>query len=110
MINDGSELFGARTGDGFGELAQYDQDGNGWIDENDSIFSKLSVWVRAGSGTPRLLSLAEAGVGAIFLGSQSTEHGLSSGGGSVDARVRRTGLYLKESGQAGTVQHIDFKA
>ena len=110
VINDGSELFGARTGDGFGELAQYDQDGNGWIDENDSVFSKLSVWVRAGSGTPRLLSLAEAGVGAIFLGSQSTEHGLSSGGGSVDARVRRTGLYLKESGQAGTVQHIDFKA
>ena len=110
VINDGSELFGARTGDGFGELAQYDQDGNGWIDENDSVFSKLSVWVRAGSGTPRLLSLAEAGVGAIFLGSHSTEHGLSSGGGSVDARVRRTGLYLKESGQAGTVQHIDFKA
>lgn len=110
VINDGSELFGARTGDGFGELAQYDQDGNGWIDENDSIFSQLSVWVRAGSGTPKLLSLAEAGVGAIFLGSQSTEHGLSSGGSSVDARVRRTGLYLKESGQAGTVQHIDFKS
>lgn len=109
-INDGSELFGARTGDGFGELAQYDQDGNGWIDENDSIFSKLSVWVRAGSGTPRLLSLKEAGVGAIFLGSQSTEHGLATSGGSVDARVRRTGLYLKETGEAGTVQHIDFKS
>ena len=27
-INDGSELFGTRNGDGFADLAQYDEDGN----------------------------------------------------------------------------------
>lgn len=108
-INDGSELFGARTGDGFGELARYDKDGNGWIDENDPIFSKLKVWVKCGSGEGQLLSLSEAGVGAIFLGSQGTQFDLADSRG-VNARVRRTGVYLKESGQVGTVQHVDFKS
>lgn len=109
-INDGSELFGAKSGDGFGELAQYDQDGNGWIDENDEIFSKLSVWVRSGSGEGRLLSLSEADVGAIFLGSRGTQFTLTDAQGNEGAAVRRTGLYLKEStGLAGTVQHVDFK-
>lgn len=108
-INDGSELFGAKSGNGFGELAQYDQDRNGWIDENDEVFSKLSVWVKCGSGDSRLLSLKEAGVGAIFLGSESTQHSLADSAGNVNGIVRRSGVYLKENGQAGTVQHVDFK-
>lgn len=108
-INDGSELFGARTGDGFRELAQYDQDGNGWIDENDEIFSKLSVWVQCGNGQAKLLSLADANVGAIFLGSRDTQFSLADSSGDVGAMARRTGIYLKETGEAGTVQHLDFK-
>ncbi len=109
-INDGSELFGARTGDGFGELAEYDQDGNGWIDENDDIFSKLTVWVKCGSGKAEQLSLSEADVGAIFLGSQNTRYSLADSYGNIGAMIRKTGIYLKESGQVGTVQHVDFKA
>ena len=108
-INDGSELFGAKTGDGFAELGRYDQDGNGWIDENDEVFSKLSVWTKCGGGEGKLLSLKEAGVGAIFLGSQGTQFTLADGRGNENAQVRRTGLYLKENGQAGTVQHVDFR-
>ncbi len=108
-INDGSELFGAKTGDGFRELAQYDQDKNGWIDENDEIFSKLSVWVQCGDGESKLLSLAEANVGAIFLGSQESQFSLADSSGDVGAMARRTGIYLKETGEAGTVQHLDFK-
>ncbi|MBD5147889.1 MAG: hypothetical protein HDT19_03760 [Oscillibacter sp.] len=110
-INDGSELFGAKTGDGFSELAQYDEDGNGWIDENDSIFSKLSVWVQCGDGEGKLLSLSEADVGAIFLGKQNSQFTLANSYGDENAVVRSTGVYLKEStGLAGTVQHVDFKA
>lgn len=108
-INDGSELFGARTGDGFGELAQYDQDGNGWIDENDEVFSKLSVWVKCGGGEAKLLSLKEANVGAIFLGSRGTQYSLDDSKGETQGAVRRSGIYLKETGQVGTVQHVDFK-
>ena len=40
-INDGSELFGTRSGDGFADLACLDDDGNGWVDEADSAFSSL---------------------------------------------------------------------
>ncbi len=109
VINDGSELFGAKTGDGFAELAQYDQDGNGWIDENDEVFSRLSVWAQCGGGEPRLLSLSEADVGAIFLGSRETQFTLTDSSGSEGAMVRRTGVYLRESGSAGTVQHVDLK-
>jgi hypothetical protein len=42
-VNDGRELFGPRTGDGFAELAAYDDDGNNWIDENDGIHDNLSI-------------------------------------------------------------------
>lgn len=108
-INDGSELFGAQNGDGFADLARYDQDGNGWIDENDEVFSQLKVWTRCGSEESKLLSLKEAGVGAIFLGSSDTKFGLTDGSGEDKAMVRRTGFYLKESGSAGTIQHVDFK-
>lgn len=108
-INDGTELFGARSGDGFAELAQYDSDGNGWIDEGDEVYSKLSVWVKCGS-TSKLLSLSEANVGAIFLGSQSTQHSIADSNGNVGAQIRRSGVYLKETGEAGTIQHVDFKS
>jgi len=107
-INDGSELFGTRSGDGFADLAQYDGDGNGWIDENDDIFSNLSVWTQCG-GEPKLLSLKEAGVGAIFLGSSNTQFGLDDPDGESRGVIRRTGLYLRETGEAGTVQHLDYK-
>lgn len=40
VINDGKELFGAATGQGFKELAIYDSDKNYWIDENDFNISK----------------------------------------------------------------------
>ena len=50
IINDGSELFGTGNGDGFADLARYDEDGNGWIDENDSIWSKLKIWCKDENG------------------------------------------------------------
>lgn len=108
-INNGSELFGTRTGDGFAELSQYDDDGNGWIDENDAVFSRLSVWVKAGQSDAKLLALSEAGVGAIFLGSQKTQATLADSNGFEGAVVRSTGVFLKENGSAGTIQHIDFR-
>jgi len=42
VINDGSELFGPQTGDGFAELAAYDLDGNGWIDEGDEVYVRCT--------------------------------------------------------------------
>ena len=109
IINDGSELFGALTGDGFSELALYDEDGNGWIDEADSIFSKLRVWTKDENGKDILLSLKEADLGAIYLNRVSTEFSVNNTEtNEQNAQVRSTGVYLKESGGAGSIQQIDF--
>ncbi|MDE5864397.1 MAG: hypothetical protein K2H34_08635, partial [Lachnospiraceae bacterium] len=109
VINDGSELVGTKSGDGFADLAKYDEDGNGWIDENDSIFSRLKVWVKNEDGTDRLLDLKEADVGAIYLGSADTQFHLNDAAtNQTNAVIRKTGVFLKESGGAGTVQHVDL--
>ncbi len=109
VINDGRELFGALTGNGFSELAQYDDDGNGWIDEADDIFSKLKVWTKDDDGNDILLSLKDADLGAIYLGKASTEFSVNnSETNEQKAQIKSTGVYLKESGGAGTIQQVDF--
>ena len=108
-INDGSELFGTKSGDGFKDLAEYDEDGNGWIDENDSIFDDLSIWTLNEEGEKVQISLLKADVGAIYLGKASTEFSLKNEmSHETNGVIRSTGVYLKESGGTGTVQHIDL--
>lgn len=109
-INDGSELFGARTGDGFAELSAYDDDGNGWIDANDAVFDQLLLWMRPGDGsTQQLIRLSDAGIGAIYLGSADTPFHLHAPSDqSLLGVVRSSGIYLKEDGQAGLIQHVDL--
>ena len=108
IINDGSELFGSKTGNGFGELAAYDSDKNGWIDEADAIYSKLKVWTKDEHGKDVQLSLKDADVGAICLRSKKTDFSLTDDKNQLHGQVRITGMYLKESGGSGTVQQVDF--
>ena len=108
-INDGSELFGTKSGDGFKDLASYDEDGNGWIDENDSIFSKLKVWTKDENGQDYLIDLRKADVGAIYLGNTDTQFSLKNNENNMNAEIKKTGIYLKEStGAAGTLNHVDL--
>lgn len=107
-INDGSELFGTKSGDGFEDLSAYDEDGNGWIDENDDVWNKLKIWVQDENGNSKLYSLTEQGVGAICLQNVSTEFGQRGTNGEVNAAIRNTGIFLYENGTAGTVQHLDL--
>lgn len=109
VINDGSELFGTSSGNGFKDLAKYDSDGNGWIDENDDIWSKLLIWSKDGNGNDALYHLSEKGVGAISLQNKATDFSLNSReNNGVNARIRSTGIFLYENGQVGTVQHVDL--
>lgn len=108
IINDGSELFGTKSGNGFADLAKYDLDGNGWIDENDDIFSHLKVWTKDEDGKDRLLSLSEADVGAICLKSSPTKFSLKDSEGTLNGLVRSSGIYLTESGNVKTIQQVDF--
>ena len=108
VINDGSELFGTASGDGFADLMQYDQDGNGWIDEADEIFDKLRIWQMNEDGTSTLVALGKAGVGAICLGTADTEFSLNSYDNTNNAVIRKTGMFLYENGTFGTMQQVDM--
>ena len=110
-IDDGSELFGTKSGDGFADLAAYDGDDNHWIDENDAVYSKLRVWTKDAEGNDRLMGLKEANVGAIYLGSISTEFSLKDAEtNETNAVIRKTGVYLKESGEVGTLSDVDLRS
>ncbi len=108
-INDGTELFGTKSGNGFADLAKYDEDGNGWIDENDSIFSKLSVWRPETKGQRGYSKgLLDSNVGAIFLGQTQSKHTIADEKGGVKGVIRSTGMFVKESGETGHVFQMDL--
>ena len=107
-INDGLELFGTASGDGFADLEKYDQDGNGWIDEGDAVFDKLKIWCKDKNGNDILYKLADKGVGAICLQRVGTQFSLNSKEtNDTNGYIKSTGVFLYENGVAGTVQHVD---
>lgn len=109
IINDGSELFGAKSGDGFSELGQHDKDGNQWIDENDPVFTQLRLFRVGSDGQPQLISLTDKGVGALYLGNISTPFELHDNSDlSLSGALKSSGLYLTESGEAGSLQQLDL--
>ena len=109
VINDGGELFGTKSGNGFADLAKYDSDGNGWIDEADEIWDKLLIWVKDEQGNDTLYHLSDLGVGAIGLGNISTQFALNSAQDNhTNAMIRNTGIFLYENGNVSTVQHLDL--
>ena len=77
-------------------------------DENDEVFSKLKIWTTGENGEKTLLAIAEAGVGAIYLGSAATKFNMVNSDGSSNGELQRSGIFLKESGEAGLIQHIDL--
>ena len=107
VINNGSELFGTKSGDGFKDLAGFDADKNGWIDENDPIYDKLRIWTKDDAGNQKLLALGEKGIGAIYLGNVSTEFSLKNSDNDLQGQIKQTGIYLNENGSVGTIQHMD---
>lgn len=109
-VDNGRELFGPTSGDGFQELAALDGDGNGWIDENDAAYAQLQVWSRDAAGQEGLQSLADAGVGAIALARIATPFSVKTEANELLGQIRSSGIFLQEDGTAGTIQQIDLTA
>lgn len=105
-VQSGRQLFGPASGDGFADLAKYDSDGNGWIDEADPVFGRLGVWTPDAKGDGDVASLGERGVGAVYLGRSATPFTLKEGGAELGA-VRSSGIWVSEDGSVGTVQQVD---
>ena len=110
QINDGTELFGALSGDGFADLSEYDSDGNNWIDEKDDIYESLRIWSRDQLGAEQLIGLGQAGVGALYLGHIETMFSVKDSDNSMLGQVKETGLAVMESGQVVTMQQLDLVA
>lgn len=109
QINDGSELFGTKSGDGFKDLSRYDLDGNGWIDEADPIWEKLLIWTKDENGVDKMYHLSDLGVGAIGLSRVGTQFSLNAEKtNETNAMIRKTGIFLYENGSVSTLQQLDM--
>jgi hypothetical protein len=105
-IDNGTELFGPITNNGYAELAKLDSDGNGFIDSADPLFSKLLLF-RHGEA---IQTLASTDVGAIFLGHTTSPARLTDSNNQSLGQLRATGFYLTNQGGAGLVQQLDLTA
>lgn len=108
IINNGAELFGPATGNGFLELAAYDKDGNGWIDENDPIFDKLQIWTKNGNGEDELFAIGQLGIGAIYVKGINSAFELKNPSNELQGKIQQTGVFLRENGVPGTLQYVDM--
>lgn len=106
-INDGREVIGTQTNDAISELASYDEDRNGWIDENDTVFIKLSVWEKDKSGNDIVTPLKEKGIGAISLTSAKTSFQIKNND-VLYGMINNTGIFLFEDGRASSYHRIDL--
>ena len=107
-INNGSELFGATSGNGFAELSALDSDHNGWIDENDAAYEQLRVWTKDAAGNDQLATLKQANVGALSLASVATPFDLKDNRNALQGQIRASGIFLAEDGKVGTMQQVDL--
>lgn len=110
-IDNGSELFGPTTNNGFTELSLYDADKNYWIDEKDEIFNKLKIFSIDENGNQSLVSLIYKNVGAIYLGDVQSGFKYQSAINQTDALQKSNGIFVKEDGSGlGIVNSIDIVA
>ena len=117
--DNGSELFGPNSGNGFGELALLDDNKNGFIDKNDTGFEQLYLWQPSGQGQPdgngqvdeqgQWLSLADAGIAAINLDAISTPYAFYDEEDQIQAQLRQSSFAIGENGQGYGVHQIDVR-
>ncbi|EAR10035.1 hypothetical protein [Reinekea blandensis] len=109
IIDDGTEMFGPSSGYGYQELAELDDDGNGWIDEGDAAFQKLGFWQFDDQGQSSIRSLSDVGLGALSLSRASTEYNLLSDDGELMAQVKNSGAALMEDGAVAVMQELNLR-
>jgi hypothetical protein len=101
--DDGSELFGVASGNGFADLAKLDDDRNGWIDEADAAFKQLALW-----NGERFDSLSQRGVGALYIAAVDAPFALKTASNELLGQIRAAGVYLTEAGGIGQMQQVDL--
>ncbi len=110
-IDDGSELFGTKSGDGFLDLSMYDTNKDGKIDTEDFIYDKLRIWKKNDNGEDSLIGLGEAGVGVIYLNAFKTQEALYDGKGNLAGMLQKSAaIDFTDDRFSGGIYHIDMAA
>lgn len=101
--DNGTEMFGPASGQGFAELATLDDNSNGFIETTDQGWQQLALW----NGKSEFKTLAEMGIAAISAQSVATAFGLYDGNNLL-GRIARSGIFLTEQGTPGLIQQVDL--
>lgn len=104
-VDDGGELFGPKSGDGFADLAAHDDDRNGFIDAGDAIWDLLRLW-SGDEAEPSLM--AEWKIAAIGLKSVEAPFSYKDASNSLIGENRRAGVFVTDDGKAGVVKQVDL--
>lgn len=108
--DNGSELFGPQTGQGFIELAQLDTNKNSFIDAKDAQFDRLYLWQPSDNEqTGQWMSLKEANIQAISLSAISTPFDFYDQQGQVQAQLRQSSFAISEDGYGRGVHQVDVR-
>jgi hypothetical protein len=103
LVNNGTELFGPQSGQGFAELAEFDDNGNGFIDPADDIWQYLYLW----RPEQNLLTMQQADLSAISITSVATPMPLYNNQQQLAGQLQRSGLAFSSNGTPALVQQID---
>jgi len=104
--DNGSELFGPTSGNGFNELAQLDENNNGFLDKEDSAYKQLYLW-QPDKNT--WLSLADAGIEAISTDAIATPYTFYDQNDEVQAQMRNSSFAISETGRGFGVHQVDVR-
>ncbi|HRQ60834.1 MAG TPA: type I secretion C-terminal target domain-containing protein, partial [Alphaproteobacteria bacterium] len=109
VINNQSELFGnnAQHADGFANLAQYDDNGDGKIDALDAAFQNLLIWQDANSDgfsqAGEMFSLVYLNIASISLSAQEVSQTLEGN------QISHIGSFTFNDGSTGEVVDAWFE-
>mgnify|MGYP006178609257 FL=1 len=106
QVNNGTELFGPISGNGFADLAAFDSNANGFIEATDDIWQHLYLW----RPQQRMLNISQSQLAAISLESVATPMPLLNKEQQVVAQLQRSGLAFFADGTPALVQQIDIVA
>ncbi len=108
IVDNGSELFGPQTGNGFGELKQLDSNGNNLIDPDDEHYEQLFIW-QPNEDSFDLTPLTSTDIHSISLNKIVTPFEFYDNENQLKARLTSSSIAVTENGQARGVHQIDIK-
>jgi hypothetical protein len=99
-------ILGVESGDGFGDLAAFDTNGDGRVDADDSQAATLRLWVDSnGDGkiaADELMTLNEAGIQTVNLQATPTDQSMNGN------TILKSGSFVRSDGTIGDIYDVSL--